>query len=84
MVMYKSNRTIPSIEVELDKMKGIVCQCLNANPFAGLAYYRIKAFATNAFLTSRRGGGEEGPLETVPAPGGGDDGIPIQPCPPAI
>jgi hypothetical protein len=81
MVMYKSNQTMP-IEDELEKMKKNICECLNAHPSAGLSYYRIKAFATNEFLTSLRGGGERGPIETVPAPGGGDDGIPIQPCPP--
>jgi hypothetical protein len=82
MIMYKSNQTMP-IGQELVEMKKNICECLNAHPFAGLAYYRIKAFATNDFLTRRRGGGEDGPLETVPGPGGGDDGIPIKPCPPS-
>jgi hypothetical protein len=81
MVMYKSKQTMP-IKDELEKMKKHICECLNAHPFAGLSYYRIKAFATNAFLTSLRGGGEDGPLETVPHSGGGENGIPIQPCPP--
>jgi len=80
MVMYKSNQTMP-IDQEIAQMKKNVCECLNANPFAGLTNYRIKAFATNAFLTRLRGGGEDGPLETAPASGGGD-GIPINPCPP--
>lgn len=85
MVMYKSNQTMP-IDQEIKEMKKNVCECLNAHPFAGLGYYRIKAFATNAFMTSLRGGGgggEEGPLETAPASGGGLDGIPINPCPPS-
>jgi hypothetical protein len=82
MIMYKSNQTMP-IKDELEKMKKNICECLNAHPFAGLGYYRIKAFATNAFLTSLRGGGDDGPLESAPASGGGSgDGIPIQPCPP--
>src|SRR5215475_241939 len=80
MVMYKSNQTMP-IDQEMAQMKKNVCECLNAHPFAGLTNYRIKAFATNAFLTRLRGGGEDGPLETAPASGGGD-GIPINPCPP--
>jgi hypothetical protein len=83
MVMYKSNQTMP-IEQELEEMKKNVCECLNAHPFAGLGYYRIKAFATNAFLTSLRGGGEDGPIATIPRSGGGSgNGIPIQPCPPS-
>jgi len=81
MVMYKSNQTM-SIDQELERMKKNVCECLNAHPSAGLSYYRIKAFATDAFLTALSGGGEDGPLETVPHSGGGDNGIPIQPCPP--
>jgi len=81
MVMYKSNQTMP-IDQELEQMKKNICECLNAHPFAGLTNYRIKAFATNEFLTRLRGGGEEVPLETAPASGGGD-GIPISPCPPS-
>lgn len=80
MVMYKSNQTMP-IKVEMEEMKRIVCQCLNTHTRPGLSHYRIKAFATNAFLTRRRGGGEDAPLETAPASGGGD-GIPLSPCPP--
>jgi hypothetical protein len=82
MVMYKSNQTM-QIDQELAQMKKNICECLNAHPFAGLSSYRIKAYATNAFLNRRRGGGEDGPIGTAPIPGGGDDGIPIQPCPPA-
>jgi hypothetical protein len=80
-VMYKSNQTMP-IEDELKAMKKNICECLNAHPFAGLTNYRIKAFATDDFLTRLRGGGEPDPLGTEPASGGGGDGIPIQPCPP--
>jgi hypothetical protein len=80
MVMYKSNQTMP-IDQELAQMKKNVCECLNAHPSAGLSYYRIKAFATNAFLTRLRGGGEEGPLISEPPSGGGGNGIPINPCP---
>jgi hypothetical protein len=80
MVMYKSNQTMP-IDQELAQMKKNVCECLNAHPSAGLSYYRIKAFATNAFLTRLRGGGEEGPLISEPPSGGGANGIPINPCP---
>jgi hypothetical protein len=81
MVMYKSNQTIP-IDQELEQMKKNICECLNAHPFAGLTNYRIKAFATNEFLTRLRGGGEDGPIGTAPESGGGD-GIPINPCPPS-
>jgi hypothetical protein len=81
MVMYKSNQTMP-IDQELAQMKKNVCECLNAHPFAGLANYRIKAFATNAFLTRLRGGGDDDPLISAPASGGGE-GIPINPCPPS-
>jgi hypothetical protein len=81
MVMYKSNQTM-QIDQELTQMKKNVCECLNAHRFAGLSYYRIKAFATNAFLTRRRGGGERGPIGTEPPSGGGGNGIPINPCPP--
>ena len=81
MVMYKSNQTM-SIEDELKAMKKNICECLNAHPFAGLTNYRIKAFATNEFLTRLRGGGEDGPIGTAPESGGGD-GIPINPCPPS-
>jgi hypothetical protein len=82
MVMYKSNQTMP-IEDELKAMKKNICECLNAHRSPGLSYYRIRVYATNAFLTRLRGGGDDGPLEIVPAPGGGDDGIPINPCPPS-
>jgi hypothetical protein len=82
MVMYKSNQTMP-IDQELKEMKKNICECLNTHTFAGLAYYRIKAFATNAFLTGLRGGGEDGPLISEPLSGGGSNGIPINPCPPS-
>jgi hypothetical protein len=81
MVMYKSNQTMP-IDQELRLMKKNVCECLNAHPFAGLGYYRIKAFATNAFLTTLSGGGDRDPLGSAPPSGGGANGIPINPCPP--
>src|SRR5262245_56822628 len=80
MVRYKSNQTKP-IDQELVDMKKNVCECLNAHPFPGLGFYRIKAYATNAFLTRLRGGGEDDPIITGPAAGGGDDGIPSSPCP---
>jgi hypothetical protein len=81
MVRYKSNQTKP-IDQELVDMKKNVCECLNAHPFPGLGFYRIKAFATNAFLTMLRGGGERDPLGSEPLAGGGSNGIPINPCPP--
>jgi hypothetical protein len=81
MVMYKSNQTMP-IDQELAQMKKNICECLNTHPFAGLSSYRIKAFATNAFLTRLRGGGEDDPIGTEPQSGGGN-GIPINPCPPS-
>ena len=80
MVMYKSNQTRP-IKDELEDMRVIICQCLNANPSPGLTHFRIKAFATNAFLTRHRGGGEDGPIGTAPPSGGGENDIPINPCP---
>jgi hypothetical protein len=64
-------------------MKKNICECLNAHPFPGLGFYRIKAYATNAFLTRLRGGGEDDPIGTAPPSGGGDNGIPINPCPPS-
>jgi hypothetical protein len=82
MVMYRSYKTGATIGPEVEEMKKRICQCLNAHPYAGIGFYRIKAFATNAFLTSQMGGGEDGPIATIPRSGGGEDGIPINPCPP--
>jgi hypothetical protein len=80
LVMYKSNQIKKPIEKELDKMKNIICQCLIAHPYPGLTYFRIKAFATDAFLTKQYGGGEGGPIGTAPPSGGGDDGFSINEC----
>jgi hypothetical protein len=66
-------------ETELDKMKKIVCECLSANPSAGLKHFRIKAFATDTFLTGLHGGGDGVPLVTAPPSGGGDNGFEITP-----
>jgi hypothetical protein len=79
MVMYKSNQIQP-IEDELEDMTKIICQCLKAHPSDGVTHFRIKAYASNAFLTKRRGGGDDGPLISAPASGGGGDGIPISDC----
>jgi hypothetical protein len=79
MVMYKSNQTLP-IEDELKAMTEIICQCLKTHPSDGVTHFRIKAFASNAFLTKRRGGGDDFPLGAAPASGGGGDGIPIGSC----
>jgi hypothetical protein len=78
MVMYKSNQT-KDIEDELDAMRVIICQCLKDHPSPGLTYFRIKAYATNAFLTRLRGGGELDGLGTAPASGGGG-GYSISTC----
>jgi hypothetical protein len=72
MVMYKSNRTM-SLKDEADAMRKIICNCLHDHPFAGLEFFCFKAFATNAFLTRLRGGGEDGPIITEPQAGGGND-----------
>jgi hypothetical protein len=79
MVMYKSNQIQP-IEDELKAMTEIICQCLKTHPSDAITHFRIKAFAGNAFLTKRRGGGEDLPLGAAPASGGGGDGIPIGSC----
>jgi hypothetical protein len=76
MVMYKSNQTMDDMEDEVVAMTAIICQCLKHHPSPGLTHFRIKAYATNEFLTRLRGGGEDGPLISAPASGGGD-GIPI-------
>jgi hypothetical protein len=60
-------------------MKKIICQCLKTNQNDALEYFRIKAFATNAFLSRKRGGGEDAPIGSSPASGGGDsNGIEIK------
>jgi hypothetical protein len=79
MVMYKSNQTMP-IEDELEEMRKIVCQCLTTHASPGLVDFRIKAFATNDFLTRHRGGGEPFPLGSCPESGGGDPGFQIGGC----
>jgi hypothetical protein len=80
MVIYKSNRTL-STEDEKVEMKRIICSCLRDHPYSTLTHFRFKAFRTNAFLTRRRGGGDDAPLISSPAPGGGDDGHLIDDCP---
>jgi cytosine/adenosine deaminase-related metal-dependent hydrolase len=79
MVMYKSNKPMGDIDAELDDMRVIICQCLKDHPSPGLTYFRIKAYATNDFLTRLRGGGEPDVLGTAPASGGGD-GYSISTC----
>jgi hypothetical protein len=79
MVMYKSNQTV-SIQDEKVKMKAIICECLQDHPYPGLAYFRFKAYATNAFLTRLRGGGEDDPIITEPQSGGGGNGFQISAC----
>lgn len=78
-VMYKSNQTMP-IEDEKKEMKKIICECLQDHRYAGLKYFRFKAFATNTFLTRLRGGGEDDPIITEPPSGGGGNGLQIGDC----
>ena len=79
MVMYKSNQTT-SIKDETEKMRGIICKCLQDNRYPGLEYFRFKAYATDEFLTRLRGGGEDGPIITEPQAGGGGNGFQIGTC----
>ena len=69
LVMYKSNQTRP-ISEELNEMRIIINECLNEHSTAGLELdqVRIKAFATNAFLSRWRGGGDLVPIGTSPSP----------------
>jgi hypothetical protein len=79
MVMYKSNQT-KSITAETDDMRKIICKCLQDHPYPGLTSFRFKAFATNAFLTRLRGGGEDDPIIVAPRSGGGGNGFQIGTC----
>src|SRR5262252_1759273 len=79
MVMYKSNQTT-SIKDETEEMSGIICKCLQDNPYPGLEFFRFKAYATDEFLTRQRGGGDDGPIISEPESGGGGDGIQIGTC----
>jgi hypothetical protein len=79
MVMYKSNQT-KSIEAETEDMRKIICKCLQDHPYPGLTSFRFKAFATNAFLTRLRGGGEDDPILIAPQAGGGSNGFEISTC----
>jgi hypothetical protein len=79
MVMYKSNQTT-DIQVEKEKMREIICKCLQDHPYPGLTHFRFKAFATNDFLTRLRGGGEDDPIITEPQSGGGGNGFQIGTC----
>ncbi|HZF39956.1 MAG TPA: hypothetical protein VE715_14105 [Blastocatellia bacterium] len=79
MVMYKSNQTL-SIQDEKEEMRKIICKCLQDHRCPGLTSFRFKAFATNAFLTRLRGGGEEDPIIAAPQAGGGSNGFQIGTC----
>jgi hypothetical protein len=52
-------------------IKYVICPCLQAHPRTRLTHFRVKVFSGNAFLTSKRGGGEDEPLSALPPPGGG-------------
>jgi len=79
MVMYKSNQT-KSKEDETEDMRKIICKCLQDHRYPGLTSFRFKAFATNAFLTRLRGGGEDDPIIAEPQAGGGGNGFEISTC----
>ena len=79
-VRYES-KGAQGIESELNHMERIICRCLRRYPREGLTHFRIKCFETDGFMRKDHGGGEDTPLGTRPASGGGPgQGTPISSC----